>query len=80
MKYSAKQNLTIFLLVIVFVLGLSTTVTPQKQPRQLYPKNGADWPGICSIGKFQSPINIIDGKNTVDDSNIIFDLSQCSFF
>jgi len=28
---------------------------------------GADWPGLCGTGKRQSPININDGINTVDD-------------
>ena len=30
-----------------------------------------DWLGICNIGKFQSPINIIHGFNTIDDSKMI---------
>jgi len=39
--------------------------------KDLYPKNGQDWPGICNIGRFQSPINIRDGKNTVEDTSVI---------
>lgn len=54
----------------------------------MYPKNGRgkfktlniDWPGSCSLGKFQSPINIIDGVNTIEDSNLIIKIDSVISF
>lgn len=65
MKYAANKSLSKFILILLSVLYLSSFVCSR---RELYPKKGEDWPGICNIGKFQSPVNIIDKKNTVDDS------------
>jgi len=55
----------LLLLTVLFLTEVSSRTAG------LYPKNGVDWPGICSIGKYQSPINIIDGKNTVDDTSVL---------
>ena len=68
MKYSINDNLSKFILFILTVLILSNIAESRKT--SLYPKNGKDWPGVCGLGKFQSPINIIDGVNTIDDSKI----------
>jgi len=40
-----------------------------------YENMGSDWPGLCGTGKRQSPININDGINTVEDlfSEVEFD-------
>jgi len=43
---------------------------------QFYIKRGQDWSGICKSGTFQSPVNIIDDVNTIEDSSVVsFDYS-----
>jgi hypothetical protein len=37
----------------------------------MYANKGYDWPGLCNTGPQQSPINIIDGGNTVYDSKYL---------
>jgi len=31
-----------------------------------------DWDGLCKKGHYQSPINIVNGKNTKDDSKNLY--------
>ena len=38
---------------------------------KLYSNGGADWPGQCSSGSNQSPINIMEGINTNNTGKII---------
>jgi len=42
-----------------------------KGKTSLYSRNGGGWSGICKTGKFQSPINIMDGVNTEEDTSVI---------
>ncbi len=65
MKYASNKSLSKFILILLSILFLSNFVNSRKE---LYPNKGEDWPGICYIGKFQSPVNIIDNKNTIKDS------------
>ena len=67
MKYTPNQSITKFLLFLIIALALLHVVCGRKT--DLYSKNGRDWTGVCSIGKFQSPINIIEGINTIEDRN-----------
>jgi hypothetical protein len=40
----------------------------KKMAGSMYKNKGYDWPGLCNTGPKQSPINIIEGGNTVMDS------------
>jgi len=68
MKYTPNQSLTKFMLFLITALVLCQLADCQNS--LLYPQNGKDWSGVCNVGKYQSPINIIDGINTIDDSKL----------
>jgi hypothetical protein len=46
----------------------SSNPSGEKPKISMYANKGYDWPGLCNTGPQQSPINIIDGGNTVYDS------------
>lgn len=77
MKKNVLKSIAYFLIFLInFSVIINTQTTPQVKP--LYPLNGKgiiynnkDWPGICSAGNYQSPVNIIDGINTIEDSTLI---------
>jgi hypothetical protein len=64
---------------LLVLFYFSHIISAQEKPlfkKPLYPQNGKDWVGRCQAGKFQSPINIIDGINTVEDTSVAsFDYS-----
>jgi len=49
--------------------GLKPSV--EKPKISMYANKGYDWPGLCNTGPQQSPINIIDGGNTIYDSKYL---------
>jgi hypothetical protein len=50
---------------ILVLLTLCCFISSQ----DIYKNSGLDWTGQCSIGTFQSPINIVHGLNTENTGN-----------
>ncbi len=75
MKCSLKQKIKFLVLISMIIQGYITLESGE--PGEMYTQNGSsknyikliiDWPGICNTGFRQSPVNIIEGSNTVEDS------------
>ena len=51
------MKISISILICLIIVNVYNT-------ESLYKNKGRDWPGLCSTGANQSPINIIEGSNT----------------
>lgn len=51
--------------LIILVLTLNVIRTSD----DLYSRQGQNWDGLCKAGKYQSPINIVEGLNTTKSTS-----------